>query len=106
MVIIKNSPITISLQGTSNIMDQMKTCIFKIYISNKEYELKGSGFFCLIPFQNKNFPVMITNNHILNEEILEKEKFISLELNNLIKRIQINDNRKIYTNHILIRIMI
>ena len=98
MPILENSPIPISLQGTSNIMDQMKTCIFKIYISNKGYEIKGSGFFCLIPFHNKKFPVIITNNHVLDEKILEKEKFISLELNNLIKKIQINDNRKIYTN--------
>ena len=95
---IEDNPFPISLEGTSKIKEQMKTCIFKIFVSNKEDKIKGSGFFCIIPFQNKNFPVMITNSHVLNEEILKKEKFISLELNNLIKRIQINDNRKIYTN--------
>jgi len=41
---------------------------------------------------------MITCNHVLNEEIFKKEQFIPIELNNLYIRIQINDNRKIYTN--------
>lgn len=71
-------------------------CIFKIFVTNSR--LIGTGFFCLIPFQNKNLPVMITNNHVLNEETLKKEQFIPIELNNLNIRIQINDNRKIYTN--------
>jgi len=99
MVLIKNNPRPISLQSTSKIKEQMETCIFKIIPSNpNKAQGIGTGFFCLIPFQNKKLPAMITNSHILNEEMLKKEQFISLELNNLIKRIQINDNRKIYTN--------
>ena len=96
MVLIKDSVNAISLQSTTKIKEQMETCIFKIFVPNSGME--GTGFFCLIPFQNKNFPVMITNNHVLNEETLKKDQFIPIELNNLNIRIQINDNRKIYTN--------
>ena len=96
MVFFENSPQSISLQSTIKIKEQMETCIFKIFVTN--LGSIGTGFFCLIPFQNKNLPVMITNNHVLNEETLKKEQFIPIELNNLNIRIQINDNRKIYTN--------
>ena len=96
MVFFENSPQSISLQSTIKIKEQMEACIFKIFVTN--LGLIGTGFFCLIPFQNKNLPVMITNNHVLNEETLKKEQFIPIELNNLNIRIQINDNRKIYTN--------
>ena len=35
-------------------------------------ESQGTGFFCKIPFPDMNnmLPVLITNNHIINEEIL------------------------------------
>ena len=98
MVLIKDSVKPVSLNSISKIKEQMETCIFKINISIPNDNIAGTGFFCLIPFQNKNLPVMITNNHIINEEILKKEQFIPLKLNNLNIRIQINDNRKIYTN--------
>ncbi len=95
MVLLDKCPIPVSLEATSNLKEQMKTCIFIIF---SLYKGEGTGFFCLIPFKNKNFPVMITNNHILDEEILKKEKYVLIELNGLNKNIQINDNRKIYTS--------
>ena len=95
MVLLDKTPIPVSLEATSKIMEQMKTCVFKIFVSNNG---EGTGFFCFIPFKNKNLPVMITNNHILYEKILKKEKFVPIVLNGLIKNIQINDNRKIYTS--------
>ena len=98
MVLLDKSPLPVSLEVTSKIMQQMKTCIFKIFVSEKGDKLEGTGFFCLIPFKNKNLPVMITNNHLLYEEILKKEKYVSIQINGLNKNIQINDNRKIYTN--------
>ena len=98
MVLLDKSPLPVSLEVTSKIMQQMKTCIFKIFVSEKGDKYEGTGFFCLIPFKNKNLPVMITNNHLLYEEILKKEKYVSIQINGLNKNIQINDNRKIYTN--------
>ena len=98
MVLLEDSTIPISLVSTSKIKEQMETCIFKILVSQKESKIECTGFFCLIPFKNKNLPVIITNNHVINKEILKKEKFISIELNGILKNIQINDNRMKYTN--------
>ena len=49
-------------------MEQMKKCVCKIKLK----DIQGTGFFCKIPFPdiNKCLPVIITNNHIINEELL------------------------------------
>ena len=43
---------------------------------------KGTGFFCRIPYKNGQLlPVLVTNNHILNEKNIENNKKIELTLN-------------------------
>jgi len=54
-------------------------------------------FFCFIPINNIKFPALITNNHVINEQFINKNETISLELNNEKKTINIKD-KKIYTN--------
>ena len=64
-------------------------------------KLKGTGFFCKIPFpDNQNLlPTLITCNHILNEEYINKNKTISIFLNNKNeKRDILTENRITYTN--------
>ena len=63
--------------------------------------MKGTGFFCKIPFpDNKNLlPVLITNNHVLNEEYLNINKSVFIFFNNQNERREIIiENRIIYTN--------
>ncbi len=56
----------------------MEKSIFKICITDGS---KGSGFFCKIPLPDKNFiPVFITNNHVVNEKYLNKEKEIKIKM--------------------------
>ena len=64
-------PNVISYDCTKKIMKQMEKNICKIKIGEK----LGTGFFCKIPFPDKNnmLPVFITNNHIIGEEILYKQ---------------------------------
>ena len=81
------------------ILDQMKYCVCKIYIDDGK---KGTGFFCKIPFSNKEnlLPVLITNNHIINETFLNnKNNKITLSINNdnEYKEIELKD-RMHYTN--------
>ena len=91
-------PNLITYKYSKKIMEQMERNICKINIGN----LKGTGFFCKIPFpnQNKMLPVLITNNHIINNDLLNNEK-IKLELyknrEDNIKEIILN-NRMKYTN--------
>ena len=91
-------PGIISYDCNKKIVEQMEKCICKIKINNKQ----GTGFFCKIPFPDKNkiLPVLITNNHILDENELsennvEMQLFIKAEED--IKRINLNKRMK-YTN--------
>ena len=73
------SPDPIPIEGTETILSQMKNSICKISKENRE---KGTGFFCKIPIPgNILFPVLITNNHILNEEDIENNKIIKTTIN-------------------------
>jgi len=96
-IMIVKYPRPISIKGTKEILNQMENCIFKIYKNNGE---KGTGFFCKILYKNYNIPVMITNNHVIDEKYIKENKNIKITLNddNINKTIILNNNRKIYTN--------
>ena len=99
--VIEEQPIPVDIEGTKLILFQMENCICKII---KDNGTKGTGFFCQIPFPDKNnlLNVLITNNHILNEKDIENNKIIKLIMYNqnqkIEKRIKIDDSRKKYTN--------
>ena len=97
--LIEDQPNPVDIEGTKKILYQMENCICRIYKSNGK---KGTGFFCKIPFPDKNnlLPFLITNNHILNENDIENNKTINLTIynkeknENIEKRIKIDDSRK------------
>ena len=62
-------PNEISYESTVKIKEQMEKNICKIDIGNRQ----GTGFFCKIPFPNKDnmLSVLITNNHIIDEKMME-----------------------------------
>ena len=70
---LENYPKWVSLETTEEIIKQMKTKICKIYTKNG---IKGTGFFCKInlPKKNTKLNVLITNNHIIDEKIIEEKK--------------------------------
>ena len=76
----------------------MENDVHKISIGNKE----SIGFFCEIPLSkvNENMHVLITNNSIINEDILKKKDskiFIEIQGENKNKEITLS-NRKNYTS--------
>ena len=95
----------ISYESSKNITEQMSKYICKIKIKKEkkdDNEIKGTGFFCKIPFPDKNnlLPVLITNHHIIDEQLLYKEdNIISIDIKeeNEIKKICLNERKK-YTN--------
>ena len=99
--LIENQPNPVDIEGTKKILSQMENCICKIYQDGK----KGTGFFCKIPFPDKNnlLNVLITNNHILNQKDIEDNQIIKLtmynkeENKNIEKNIKIDESRKRYT---------
>ena len=90
---IENSPNPLTIEGTETILFQMKNCICKILSNDGK---KGTGFFCKIPYLNKLLPVLVTNNHILDENSISKDKKIEMTLNDDKKPLVINiDNSRI-----------
>ena len=69
--ILLGYPNIMSYECTTKIKEQMEKNICKINIGKSQ----GTGFFCKIPFPDLNnmLPVFITNNHIINEELLYKK---------------------------------
>ena len=91
-------PDAISYECTKLILEQMEKCICKIKIGKTQ----GTGFFCMVPFPDKNHmkPILITNNHVINEYLLNKEEQkipLDIKNENDIKYINL-DNRMKYTN--------
>ena len=96
---LKDCPSPIFIEGTKTILKQMEKSICKICIKDGT---KGTGFFCKIPLSDKNFlSTIVTNNHVINEKYLNKEKEIIIKMNDgnktEIKTINIK-NKFYYTN--------
>ena len=94
---IEKSPNPITIEGTENILYQMKNSICKIINNDGN---KGTGFFCRIPYNNKLLPVLVTNNHVLNENHIENNKKLEITLNDgkKVKIIELDNSRIRYTN--------
>ena len=101
---IIGSPDYISYNSTQTIISQMEKCIAKITVEG----VQGTAFFCKIPFPDENggwggLPknVLITNNHIIKRELLNKnDSTISLlkygDAN--YSKIKLKNDRMKYTN--------
>ena len=61
----------------------------------------GTGFFCKIPYYQKEIKVLFTNNHILNEEMIKIKKNIHFVYKLKRKMIEITPQRICLTNQLL-----
>ena len=77
-IMIEKYPRPISTKGIKKILNQMENCICKIYRNDGK---KGTGFFCKISYNNYNIPVMIINNHIIDEKYIKENNNIYITLN-------------------------
>ena len=96
MPLLPKCPLPVTFEGTKKILEQMDNFICKVHSSSGGF---GTGFFCIIPYKASKLKVLITDYHVLSKEYLLSEKKIKIELNNQLKVIDINDNRKIYSNY-------
>ena len=93
-IVIKDSLMPISLPKQKVITRQTEKCVCKIHIDGNN----GTGLFAKIPYQNHLLTVLITNNHVLKANDILENKIITFSINNNIKYIKIDKERKIYTN--------
>ena len=75
---INNGIEPVSIEKTEEIIHQMKKCICKIYCDGST----GTGFFAKIPYKNEIIKVLITNNHVLDENELLNNNIITYIVNN------------------------
>ena len=96
---IEKYPKPISIEDMKIILNQMENNVCKIYRDDEIGE-KGTGFFCIIKYNKIKIPVMMTNNHIIDEKYLKEKKTITISLKDYseIKSIHLNNDRIIYTN--------
>ena len=89
-------PRSLSRKELIKIFEQMEYSVYKIVKEN----LTGTGFICRIPYPNElhKLPVLITCNHILEEDDIEPGKIIKLILNETEHKIKIDEKRKVYTD--------
>ena len=95
--LLDNYPDPISVEGTTKILEQMKTCACLIY---KKKGGKATGFFCNIFYEKLKIPVLMTNHHVIEEDYIKKYKSINLSVNGdkEPKNIKITENRVYYSN--------
>ena len=90
-------PNVFSFDCVKEIVNQMESSVCKIKIDSDF----GTCFPCKIPFPTKKelLPILITNNHIINEKALyEKDKKIFIKIGNEKQKIINLNNRRKYTN--------
>ena len=96
---IDEYPTIVSLDKSKKIIKQIEECICKIYMNEGG---NGTGFFCYITdiSNNNKIPVMITNNHIIDENDFKNNNTIKISFNNDKKYqdIILDSKRKKYTN--------
>ena len=73
---IEKLPRPITINSTECILKQMKNFICRIDLDEKNH---GSGFFCKIQFsKNEVLPVLITCNHIIDDDFLSNNQFLKI----------------------------
>ena len=96
---LRNYPNVISFECTEKILEQMRNKICNIKLINGTL---GTGFFCKIPFPTKDkmLPILVTNNHLIDEKILENKNELIMLYTKDSNKYQnfILNNRKYYTN--------
>ena len=72
-----NYPKPVLYNQAKEILDQMEKTVCKININGE----KGTGFFCKIKVDdNSLIPVLITNNHLINEEFINNNTEIEIDI--------------------------
>ena len=74
---ITTSPKAVSFEQTKKILEQMEKCTCVIKIKNTN----GTGFFCKVPHNERQIPVLMTNFHVLydKDEKIRDEKIICIQ---------------------------
>ena len=87
---------SVTIPSMEKILFQMKNCICKIKVKGAS----GTGFFCMIPIENKKIVCLITSYQLLNEKYFNNNNKINILYNDYkeAKEINIDKERIKYFN--------
>ena len=84
-------------------INKFKNCVCKLRLKKDTEPVTGTGFFCYIP--SKEIRFLITNNHLINGDYLNKEKklicYFESKDNEIEKIINLESKRYKYTDKVL-----
>ena len=86
---MEDFPMPIIKQATQTILNQMNNAFYQFTDTSKKI---GFGFFSHIKNQDKNIPIIIINNCLIDEEYNNK---INILINNSVKTLELGDTRYI-----------
>ena len=89
-IYIPDSPLPITIQETEIILKQMKKIICKIILTNNV----GTGFLCKVPYSGKDLTLLITNNHLIDQNYYDNNKKFNISYCNEKKNFTINLRKK------------
>ena len=95
---IDDYPSIVTIKKAKLIIEQIEKSICRIYCKDGS---KGTGFFCYIKNKKgKKLRVLITNNHIIGHEQINKNQKLTISFNNdkEIADLYLDSNKNIYTD--------
>jgi hypothetical protein len=99
-IALKHHGIPIQKTEITKLFQKGAESMCKIHILKNGKSGTGTGFFCSIRHSNLDLNiVLLTNNHVLDEDFLKEGNIIEYECGNeIIKQIKITKERRIFTN--------
>jgi len=97
---LKNHGIPIQKTEINKLFQKGTDSMCKIHILKNGKSGTGTGFFCSLKHSNLNLNiVLLTNNHVLDEDYLKEGNVIEYEYGNeIINQIKITKERRVFTN--------
>jgi len=95
---IYSAPISVPIEKTAQILEQLKKSVFEIKYNNKT----TTGFLCKIPSEKRIINTLIMNYQMINEKFIKENKVLKISMNDNKEKIDIklDSERKIYLNKI------
>ena len=76
---------SVTKESHQKIMNYLDNSIYKIKRKDGKY---GIGFFCYIKYDNRNFPVLITNYKIIDDNYYHEYNNINILINNELNKLE------------------
>ncbi len=92
---ISRYPLPVTLEQTNIIAEQMKRYVCQVFSHNGG---QGTGFFCTLSLNNFSIPTLITCCHIIDVNKLLPNGSFEIRTKETFNKIQINDDRALYSN--------